>query len=192
MSPIVGIALAVVGVLTGLAWQIEWGRSKDLVYFLQINKKPLWVGLDRFLIFVRPMGTKWFLLLILALVLVWRIEMVVSLTIAALITAVVERGIKVTVKRPRPFLENESTIVRQNPLPQDPSFPSGDATRIWFIFAAILFGIHPFPIWSVLLGLCAVAVCFGRIRLGVHYPLDVWAGIGLGFGLGLAWSGLIL
>jgi undecaprenyl-diphosphatase len=192
MIPIVGVAVAVVGVVTGLAWKSESVRSKDRVYFLQINKKQLWIGIDRFLIFVRPIGTKWFMLLILALVLIWRIEMVVSLTIAALITAAVERGIKVIVKRPRPYLENGSTIVRQNPLPRDHSFPSGDATRIWFIFAAILFGIHPSPIWSVLLGLCAITVSFGRIRLGVHYPLDVWAGTGLGFGLGLAWSGLVL
>ena len=192
MIPIVGLAVAVVGLVTGLAWRFEWGRLKDLDYFLQINKMPLWIGLDRFLIFVRPIGTKWFLLLILVLVLIWRIEMFVSFTLAALITAVVERGIKILVRRPRPFLELEDATVRQNPLPQDPSFPSGDATRIWFIFAAILFGIHPSPIWSVLLGFCAVAVSFGRIRLGVHYPMDVWAGSGLGFGLGLVWSGLIL
>lgn len=192
MSPVFGVAIAVVAVLTGLAWQFEWGRLKDLACFHEVNQMKLWVGVDKFLIFARPFGSNWFLILILTLVFIWRMELVVSLTIAVLITAVVERATKMIMKRPRPFEDHDRALVRQIPLPRDPSFPSGDATRIWFIFAAILFGLHPSPIWSVLLGLCAVAVSFGRVRLGVHYPLDVWAGTGLGFGLGITWSFFVL
>jgi membrane-associated phospholipid phosphatase len=188
MSPLLGMAVAFVGVLTGLAWQFEWGLSKDLVWFNKINRTDLWAGLDRFLIFIRPLGTKWALLMVLALVLIWQFNVGGSLAIAALLTAIIERGIKIFIKRPRPFQDHEMIIVRQNPLPRDPSFPSGDATRVWFLFAAILFGIQPAQAWCVLAGLTAAIVSFGRVRLGVHYPLDVWAGTGLGFGLGMAWS----
>jgi undecaprenyl-diphosphatase len=192
MNQILGIAVAVIGLLTGLAWKFKWGRSGDLTYFHKINKMQLSQAVDRFLIFVRPLGTNWFLLLVLALAFIWRYEIAGSLTIAAILTAAVESGIKVIIKRPRPFMDHENTIIRQNPLPRDPSFPSGDATRIWFILAATIFGFHLSPIWIVLMGIFALVINFGRVRLGVHYPLDVWAGSSLGFGLGLAWTGFIL
>ncbi len=192
MSLFWGIVIAVVGVLTGLTWQFEKGRSKDLACFCKINQTAGWDTLDRLLILTRPLGTKWVLLIFLAIVFLWRLQVGGSLAIAALLVAGIERGVKLIIRRPRPFLDLEDVRVRQNPIPQDPSFPSGDATRVWFLFAAILFGIQPAPIWRVLACLCAAIVSFGRIRLGVHYPMDVWAGTGLGFGLGMAWSNFVM
>jgi membrane-associated phospholipid phosphatase len=52
--------------------------------------------------------------------------------------------------------------------------------RAWFlvISAGFVFGIPP---WGVmLLSVLAAAVSIGRIALGVHYPLDVISGAGLG------------
>jgi undecaprenyl-diphosphatase len=192
MSPIWGFVVAMAGVMTGLAWRFEGVREKEFNCSFRINHIQLRTFVDRIFIFTRPLGTKWFLISFLGFVLIWRTQLIGSLVVVSLLSALIERGIKIIIKRPRPFKDHEKIIVRQNPSPKDPSFPSGDATRIWFIFAAILFGFHPSLILSLLVGLCAVVVNFGRIRLGVHYPLDVWAGTGLGFGLGMVWSSFVL
>lgn len=191
MSPVWGLSVAVFGILVGLIWRSPWGESKDLAYFETLNHLQIWVGLDRLLIFARSLGTNWALLLVLGIVLFWDTKLGISLCIAALLMAGIERGIKLIIKRPRPFEVHPGVIVRQNHEPQDPSFPSGDTTRVWFILAALLFGITPDPFWIVLAAVGVVAVSLGRVRLGVHYPLDVVAGAGLGFGLGMIWYSLI-
>jgi undecaprenyl-diphosphatase len=187
-----GIAVAVVAVLSGLTWKFDWGRSKDLACFHKINNPQLWDGLDQFLILTRVLGTKWVLIIFLGLVFLWRSQAGVSITIAAILATAIERGIKIIVKRPRPFQDHEITFIHQNPAPRDPGFPSGDATRAWFMLAAIVIGFQPALIWSLIAGLSTAVVSFGRVRLGVHYPLDVWAGAGLGFGLGVAWSNFMV
>ncbi|HLF82406.1 MAG TPA: phosphatase PAP2 family protein, partial [Anaerolineales bacterium] len=74
--------------------------------------------------------------------------------------------------------------LRQPTAPVDTSFPSGDAMRVWFVVCAveIAFPQTPLPIRLAVWG-AAVLVSFGRVRLGAHYPMDVWAGawIGIGF-----------
>jgi undecaprenyl-diphosphatase len=192
MNPIWGFVVAIAGVVTGLAWRFERVRVGELNCFYKINHIHLRPLLDQIFIFARPLGTKWFLRFFLGIVLIWRTELIGTLIVVSVLSALIERGIKMIVRRPRPFRDHEKIILRQNPSPRDPSFPSGDATRIWFIFASILFGLHPTSILSLSIGLCAVVVSFGRVRLGVHYPLDVWAGTGLGFGLGMVWSGFVL
>jgi undecaprenyl-diphosphatase len=192
MDSLWGIALAGAGVLGGLLWQLPWGRSRDLACFQTLNHLQIWAGFDRMLIFLRSLGTKWALMLFIGVVLVWDVELGISLTLAALLMAAIERGIKFLIKRPRPFVDHPGVIVRQNPEPKDPSFPSGDATRVWFILAALLFGIRPALFWIILTIGCVAVVSLGRVRLGVHYPLDVFGGAGLGFGFGMIWSSIIL
>jgi membrane-associated phospholipid phosphatase len=191
MSYLLGTGIAILGVVTGLSWRFEWARSQDLAYFHKINAPILWRGIDSLVTLFRWLGTKWALLLYLGILLIWRFQIGISLTLAALITTGIESGIKLLIKRPRPFNENPDVALRQNPIPRDASFPSGDATRIWFIFATLVFGLSPGMITIFLVGLSALFVSYGRIRLGVHYPLDVWAGSALGFGLGLVWTSYI-
>lgn len=63
--------------------------------------------------------------------------------------------------------------------PLDPSFPSGDALRIWYLtlITAAIFSSLPFLIAAIIL---AAVISLGRIMMGVHYPSDVLAGSGLG------------
>jgi undecaprenyl-diphosphatase len=93
-------------------------------------------------------------------------------------------GLEMTLKRrmhrPRPFEALPGIEPRQPTRPLDPSFPSGDALRVWFL-ALVLTSVLGLA-WPVSLTLLALAllVSLGRIAMGVHYPSDVLAGSGLG------------
>jgi membrane-associated phospholipid phosphatase len=191
MKFLLGMGIATLGVVTGLSWHFVSVRSFDQAYFHKINSPKLWGGIDVGVALFRWLGTKWIFILYLGVMLIRRFSIGSTLILAALITTALESGIKWLIKRPRPFSVMSTAILRQNPVPLDTGFPSGDATRIWFIFATITMGLSP-AIGIILgMGLCALFVSFGRVRLGVHYPLDVWAGSALGFGLGLVWAAFL-
>jgi undecaprenyl-diphosphatase len=101
----------------------------------------------------------------------------------------IERVVKLYLRRTRPFLVEPDTRMLQPRPPTDPSFPSGDALRIWFTMlalAAVLGGTWYLVGIGIIVASC---VSLGRIAMGVHYPLDVLAGSGLGilvFGIWLA------
>ena len=102
------------------------------------------------------------------------------------LTVTVEWALKRSLQRPRPFYLLPDAQMEQPRRPDDFSFPSGDALRIWMLAALLttLFDL-PWPAALILYAL-AVIVSLGRIALGVHYPLDVLSGAGLGLlGAGL-------
>ena len=105
--------------------------------------------------------------------------------------ACIERLLKLTVKRQRPFSVLPDVRMFQPRQPHDPSHPSGDAMRVWYLafVIPIAFGL-PLVVFSFCCCI-AVLVSFGRIALGVHFPLDVIGGMGLGLigaGLYQLWS----
>lgn len=183
-----GISLMIAGVLSGLSWKVPQICIGDRALFQKINTTQATPVLDRLSTILRWWGTKWALMAAIAVGLFWRWELTWTLIPAALLTAAIERAVKLIVRRPRPFIDVPDAILRQTPIPKDDSFPSGDATRIWFIFSVIFFGLDLAPIFSLTTGILAVLVSMGRIRLGAHYPLDVWAGSCIGFGAGLVWA----
>jgi membrane-associated phospholipid phosphatase len=92
-----------------------------------------------------------------------------------------ERLIKVTINRKRPFQQSGSIKMLQPVQPEDPSFPSGDCLRIWFIALLLpeLLGYTGFSLAAcILLG---ISVSLGRMVMGVHFLSDVLTGTGLGF-----------
>lgn len=94
-------------------------------------------------------------------------------------------GLEVTVKRlvgrPRPFkLSPVGADMLQPQPPTDPSFPSGDSFRVWFL-ALLIPAFWGAPWYAYLVsGGVASLVTLGRLAMGVHYPLDTIAGTGLG------------
>ncbi len=101
--------------------------------------------------------------------------------------------IKRSLKRARPFTLIPDAVMNQPKEPTDPSFPSGDALRIWYLALIIPFSLALPPIFLLLTCSIALLVSLGRIAMGVHFPLDVLAGTGLGLlGVGIAGQFLIL
>ena len=90
--------------------------------------------------------------------------------------------LKLVFRRPRPFTAIVDAPVTLIDHPASFSFPSGDAA--FSVGAAIALGSVA-PRWRWPAYLFAVAVCFERVAVGVHYPSDVLAGALVGLVSGL-------
>jgi len=143
--------------------------------------------LDRLLAGFRPLGTKWAWLAALGVFLVADLRSGLWLAAGAAGAASLERLTKSLIRRPRPFSRLPDVRLRQSPAPQETSFPSGDAMRVWFVVCALEMTLPEAPllvrpaVWGA-----AAMVSLGRVRLGAHYPLDVWAGAWIGIGFAAA------
>ncbi len=105
---------------------------------------------------------------------------IIALVITAAFGGLVVSGIKIVVKRERPpayFKNSDSIINTPLGIPHDYSFPSGH-TQTAFSTAAYLSFLY--PLFSPLFMLGALLAGISRIALGVHFPLDVFAGALLG------------
>ena len=83
---------------------------------------------------------------------------------------------------PRPFLALKDVHLLVKELDKSHAFPSGHAT-LAFLAAVILANYFK---RGYLFFLIAIAICFSRVYVGVHYPYDVLAGAVLGSLIGLA------
>lgn len=102
----------------------------------------------------------------------------IYLLICWLIGAILNTILKYSIARSRPFITNEN--VQKLVATCCPSFPSGHTT----IAFTLLFGAYIlFPkqrYLTVIILLWSMMVAYSRVALGVHFPSDVIAGIGLG------------
>jgi membrane-associated phospholipid phosphatase len=152
-------------------------REVDTKVFLQINKQH-YAPLDQFMILITQFGRE----------LVWPIVIVILFTSggatekkAALIMALamiilIPIGVlmKEIVARPRPFIPESEFILAAD-------------SKYATVSVAVLYRN---PSWkmktvSIALAVEASIVCFSRIYVGAHYPLDVLGGILLGVGISL-------
>ena len=89
---------------------------------------------------------------------------------------------KFAARRPRPPLADVPLARRLTNQPLTSSFPSGHSASA----AAFAVGVAmEAPIAGAAVGVLAAAVAYSRVYVGVHYPGDVLAGVGLGAGCAL-------
>lgn len=92
-------------------------------------------------------------------------------------------GLKYAVNRPRPFVTYPEIIKKGNA--GSKSFPSGHTSSAFALATSISleypkwYFVAPAYIWATTVG-------YSRMRLGVHYPTDVFAGAIVG--AGCAWA----
>ena len=99
------------------------------------------------------------------------------LTIAIIVTSTLVVIVKRAVRRSRP----DSLLLHAYAPPDKYSFPSGHTAAA---FALALAMLPMFPMLSAVLLGGALLVAWGRMALGVHYPVDVAAGAAIGIFVG--------
>lgn len=103
---------------------------------------------------------------------VWRLLLALGLT-----GLLVDGLLKPLVDRARPF-EDRPEVVLIGDRPTTPSFPSGHAATAGA--AALALG-RVWPAASLPIWLLALSVALSRVVLGVHFPLDITAGLFVGY-----------
>ncbi|MFN2234825.1 MAG: phosphatase PAP2 family protein [Anaerolineales bacterium] len=181
-------------VMACASWMVIIGLLMMIIGMLHINSRFarwdtrifnfIYVRLSRFTTlfqYLRPLGTVPVLFLLILIMYIPSCEFGIIATISYSISAIIERIIKMTIRRPRPFQLLHGVKMGQLPEPHDPSHPSGDSFRVWFLACLLPFAFSlPAPIY-VFSFIVAIILSLGRIALGVHFPLDVISGTGLGF-----------
>jgi membrane-associated phospholipid phosphatase len=175
--------------------KLELGFPKPLIeidtkVFLQINKQH-YAPLDQFMILVTQFGRE----------LVWPIVIVVLfmfggatgkkaaliMTLAMIVLIPIGMLSKEIVARPRPFIPDMDIILAAD---SQFAYPSGHSLIVVAgatVSVAVLFrnSFWKMKVVSIALAVEASIVCFSRIYVGAHYPLDVLGGILLGIGISL-------
>jgi membrane-associated phospholipid phosphatase len=113
-----------------------------------------------------------------------------SLVLVVPLKLIVEKEVlKQIVDRERPGTTQDEFVLRGDVSSGGPSFPSGHVVIV-FAVAWLLYPYLP-RVWRwVAIGI-AVAVCFARVYLGAHNPLDVVSGAGAGLLIGAVLDALM-
>ncbi len=134
---------------------------------------PIFKGLT----YMGAYGAVWLALAALLALALRRPQIFLWTLVADVLGELVSDGFKAAIPRARPHLD---VLVAR---PHGHSFPSGHATTS-FACATVLAQFA--PRLRVPLLLLAAAIAWSRVYVGVHYPLDVLAGVLLGTAIGFA------
>ena len=108
------------------------------------------------------------------------IDSMINRTATGLVALALYRLLKHWTRRPRPFRACPGVIAHVPPLDEF-SFPSGHTLQaIGFTIVALAW----YPALTVLLVPFTALIAASRVILGLHYPSDVLAAIGIGGALG--------
>ncbi|MEW6718357.1 MAG: phosphatase PAP2 family protein [Chloroflexota bacterium] len=165
----------------------RWDNASFSWLYGRLSQRP-WV---LFFQLLWPAGTTPVALLILALLAMQSIRWGIAALIVYLLASALEFLTKRFIHRKRPHSTLPGVVNLQPRVPLDPSFPSGDAFRAWFLAVIIPTTLNtPLSGYAISLSLAAL-ISLGRIALGAHYPTDVLAGTGLGILFAALYSSLI-
>jgi membrane-associated phospholipid phosphatase len=157
----------------------------DVSLFRILNEVPPAVAsvLTPFVHLFLPAGIVIAVVLIAGFVVAWNRSVlpVVAGAVAAGIAWVLANVAKVIADRPRPYQVVADAVLRQSPA-HGTSFPSSHTA----VTVAVVIALVPFLPRALAWVAIAYAVLVGwsRVYLGVHYPLDVLAGAGIGMAVG--------
>ncbi len=172
-----GFVLVALGV-----WFVPSIASADASAFGFVNGASLGSLLDSLMYALSIYGREYFWVAVVFVMLVAgdRRTKALGIGLAVLFVVGIAAGelAKELLFRTRPDVALQGVILRV-PLETDSSFPSGHAliVSIGAVYALFAFRNR----WIAgLLAIEAALVCFSRVYVGVHYPLDVAAGVFLG------------
>ena len=146
---------------------------------LIINNFGVGSVLNTLLVFASVYGREYFWIPVVAVMLLFgkRDTKLLAIELAALLVVGIVAGetMKYVMYRARPF-ETLTGIIPRVPTDTDSSYPSGHAliVSIGALFSLTMFkrkGI------ALLLTIEAVLVCYSRVYVGMHYPMDVLSGV---------------
>lgn len=110
-----------------------------------------------------------------------RVKYGYSMAIAAIGSTILNKLLKIIVRRPRP--ESTMFLIEQGGF----SFPSGHATAALAVYGLLIYLVlinvrqkNKRRQYIVLLVIAMIAICISRMYLGVHYPSDIIGGICVG------------
>ncbi len=172
----IGLALFFIGCLHFqeqiACWEIRIVRIAQATF----NQQP-WNGLFKEIWFLGKTATA---LIILGFITCFNWKLGALAGLLFLIIGGIEQLLKRLVNRSRPFHEQTDIKMLQPLEPADPSFPSGDALRVWYLALILPVAAGNSLAFFIMAVLLAVLVTLGRLVMGVHYLTDSLAGMGLG------------
>jgi membrane-associated phospholipid phosphatase len=160
--------------------------NQDNRLFIRINSSHLQV-LNQFIIYLTQYGREIFWILVILFLFLFgkktgrKTAVVMSISMIVLIP--IGMITKEIIERPRPIIPETDFLIAAD---HEYAFPSGHALIVSSgaaVALALMRGSSIQVIVALLLTIEAALVCFSRVYVGSHYPLDVIGGILLGVGV---------
>lgn len=171
----------------GARTELVWRRfdSLEQAICVTINRASRYAAIRRFFTVISRLGDGvfWYLLL-----LAFTLEsahgalIAMQMAVAGLLAMALYKKLKAKLVRERPYISHASIKLGTAPLDRY-SFPSGHTLHA-VCFTTVACSHVPELLPVLLPFTCLVAA--SRVVLGLHYPTDVVAGVGLGFGIAVA------